>query len=227
MAAKNAKPPAAPKRRIFLVEDHPITREGFAQLLNFHADLQVCGQAASSAKALDAIAAAQPDLVVVDISLADGNGIELIKDIKARFRHQLVLVLSTHDERIYAERALRAGATGYVMKQSPTDEVLQAVRKVLAGEIYVSAEMRGRLLQRSLRPHSPGVGEESESLSDRELEVLELIGEGLSTRQIAKKLHLSVSTIETHRAHLKEKLGLETAPELVRHAVEWNSRRTA
>lgn len=223
MPAKKTKPVGASKRKIFLVEDHPITREGFAQLLNFNADLIVCGQAGSSRKAMDGIAASKPDVVVVDISLGDGSGIELIKSIKARFGKLPMLVLSTHDENIYAERALHAGALGYVMKQSPTADVLKAVREVLAGQIYVSDTMRGRILQKMVSPRSDGAAK-GEGLTDRELEVLELIGEGRTTKQIAGQLTLSVSTVETHRAHLKEKLKLNTATELVRYAVEWVNR---
>jgi DNA-binding NarL/FixJ family response regulator len=209
------------KRRLFLVEDHPITREGFAQLINYQADLEVCGQAGSAAKALADIESVQPDLVIVDLSLADSNGLELIKQLKTRWPSLALLVLSTHDESLYAERALRAGARGYVMKQAPTSEVMGAIRAVLSGELYLSEGMRSRLVHKHLAGQDPLRGTEMDGLTDRELEIFELIGHGQTTRRIAAKLHLSVSTVETHRAHIKEKLRLTNAMELVRRAVEW------
>jgi len=212
------------KRRVFLVEDHPITREGFAQLINFQADLQVCGQAGSAAKALAGLEASRADLIIVDLSLAESNGLELIKDLKLRFPGLPSLVLSTYDESLYAERALRAGARGYVMKQAPTDEVMTAIRRVLAGEIYLSEVMRTKMVQKQIHGRRPSPTLGVHSLTDRELEVFDLIGRGEPTARIAAKLHLSVSTVETHRAHIKEKLGLAHATELVRHAVEWVNR---
>jgi DNA-binding NarL/FixJ family response regulator len=213
------------KRRLFLVEDHPVTREGFAQLINYQPDLQVCGQAGAAAKAIVAIDTLQPDLAIVDISLAESNGLELIKHLKSRHPALPVLVLSTHDEALYAGRALRAGARGYVMKQAPTSEVMNAIRTVLGGELYLSDPMRSRLVHehfdRPKRARATGV----EGLSDRELEIFELVGHGHTTRRIASKLHLSISTVETHRAHIKEKLKLNNALELVRRAVEWVNRQ--
>lgn len=217
---------AARKRRLFLVEDHPITREGFAQLINYQADLEVCGQAGTAAKALTGVETLKPDLVIVDISLADANGLELIKNVRARFAALPMLVLSTHDESLYAERAFRAGARGYVMKQAPTAEVMKAIRTVLGGDLYMSEPMRTKLVHRHLSGGREPGGMEVDVLSDRELEVFELIGQGFATRRIAGKLRVSVSTIETHRAHLKQKLRLKDAMELVRRAVEWvNSRQ--
>jgi DNA-binding NarL/FixJ family response regulator len=212
------------KRRVFLVEDHPVTREGFAQLINYQPDLEVCGQAGTAAKALLAIDASRPDLAIVDISLAESNGLELIKHLKTRHPGLLLLVLSTHDEALYAERALRAGARGYVMKQAPTSEVMGAIRTVLGGDLYLSEGMRTRLVHEHLHG-SPAVGgTDVANLSDRELEIFELVGHGHTTRRVAAKLRLSVSTVETHRAHIKAKLKLNNAVELVRRAVEWVNR---
>jgi DNA-binding NarL/FixJ family response regulator len=221
MRAKPSPPPPSHKKQIFLVEDHPVTREGFAQLINYQSDLQVCGQAGTAAKALVGVDTLKPDLVIVDISLADTNGLEFIKDLKARHPATAMLVLSTHDESLYAERALRAGAKGYVMKQAPTSEVMSAIRQVLRGELYLSEEMRTKLVHKQLHGAATVRAAETDLLSDRELEVFELLGEGQSTRRISAKLHLSVSTVETHRAHIKEKLKLTNAMELVHRAVAW------
>jgi DNA-binding NarL/FixJ family response regulator len=225
MRTKTSLPKSAPKRRLFLVEDHPVTREGFAQLINYQADLEVCGQAGTAAKATIGVETLKPDLVIVDISLAESNGLELIKDLKSRCARLAMLVLSTYDEALYAERALRAGAKGYVMKQAPTSEVMAAIRQVLAGELYLSEAMRTKLVHKHLNSSANFRGAELDLLSDRELEVFELIGAGQTTRRIAAKLHLSISTVETHRAHLKQKLKLNNAVELVRRAVEWANRR--
>jgi len=212
---------ASIKRRLFLVEDHPVTREGFAQLINYQPDLEVCGQAGNASKALAGIEAMGPDLAIIDISLTETNGLELIKQLKSRCPSLPVLVLSTHDEALYAQRAMRAGARGYVMKQAPTSEVMNAIRTVLSGELYLSDTMRTRLVRQHLNGPRRVATTEIEGLSDRELEIFELIGNGHTTRRIASKLHLSVSTVETHRAHIKEKLALPNATELVRRAVEW------
>jgi len=225
MHSQAHSPPKAHKSRLFLVEDHPVTREGFAQLIDYQADLQVCGQAGTAAKAMVGVETLKPNLVIVDLSLADSNGLELIKNLRSRFSSLPVLVLSTHDESLYAERALRAGAKGYVMKQAPTSEVMSAIREVLAGRLYVCEPMRAKLVHKQLHGSSLHRGSEIDALSDRELEVFELIGAGRSTHRIAAELHVSVSTIETHRAHLKEKLGLKNATELVHRAIEWVNRR--
>lgn len=210
----------ARKARVFLVEDHPITRDGLSQILNFQTDLMVCGQAASAAEARKEIGRTNPDVVIVDITLANGNGIDLIKDIAATHPTLRTLVLSTHDEKIYAERALRAGAHGYVMKQTPTAGVLNCIREVLAGRICVSDEMRSRMLSLlNGRPQGPTAG--VELLSDRELEVFRLLGNGHGTAGISRQLCVSVSTVETYRAHIKEKLGLANAMDLVSAAVRW------
>jgi DNA-binding NarL/FixJ family response regulator len=220
-AGKNAV-----KRRLFLVEDHPVTREGFAQLINYQPDLEVCGQAGTAAKAKTGIDVFNPDLAIVDISLSESNGLELIKFLKSSHPGLPVLVLSTHDEGLYAQRALRAGARGYVMKQAPTSEVMKAIRTVLGGELYLSDTMRSRLVREHFDGPKRKRGVEIDGLSDRELEIFELVGHGHTTRRIAAKLHLSVSTVETHRAHIKEKLRLTNAMDLVRRAVEWVNRQS-
>lgn len=210
------------KQRIFLVDDHPITREGLARLINHERDMEVCGQANTAAKAVTDIEPMKPDLVVVDVSLTTGaSGLELIKDLVARHPRLRMLALSTHDEALYAERALRAGAKGYVMKQEPTEKVMAAIRQVLDGGIFLSDAMKDRLLHKMTQSGSAPTATEIERLSDRELEVYRLIGQGRGTRQIADELHLSMSTVETYRTHIKEKLHLASAPELVRRAVEW------
>lgn len=213
---------APARRKVFLVDDHPVTREGLARLINHEPDLEVCGEANAAARAISSIEALKPDLVVVDVSLGTGaSGLELIKDLVARDLGLRMLALSTHDESLYAERALRAGAKGYVMKQAPTAQVMEAIRRVLSGEIFLSKAMNERMLQKMAGSSAVALGSEIDQLSDRELEVYRLIGQGRGTRQIAAELHLSISTVETYRTHLKEKLRLNSAPELVRHAVEW------
>lgn len=221
MASPRKTTTAQRKDRIYLVEDHPVTREGFAQLINFQRDLEVCGQAGIVAQALTEIAVLNPDLVIVDISLAGTSGIELIKDLVSRHPILKVLVLSMHDESLYAERALRAGARGYVMKQEATEHVMAAIRHVLGGGVYLSVCMHNRLLVNMVRGLSAAGASDLDRLSDRELEVFQLVGEGRTTAQIGASLHLSVSTVETYRAHIKEKLRLQNATELVQHAVDW------
>jgi DNA-binding NarL/FixJ family response regulator len=211
----------AVRRRVLVVDDHPIVRQGLALLINREPDLTVCGEAEEAHAALDQIAALHPDILVVDISLNGPDGIELMKMIRARHATLPVLVLSMHDELTYAERALRAGANGYIMKQEATERVLTALRRILKGEVYLSDRAAGRVLQQYVR----GVTAQQSSvadLSDRELEVFRMIGAGNGTRQIAEALHLSVKTVETHQAHIKEKLFLRTARELVQYAVEWS-----
>lgn len=212
----------ARKHRIFLVDDHPVTREGLARLINLEPDLEVCGQAGTAASALTAIDTLHPELVIVDVSLSGGaGGLELTKNLSSRRRHPRILVLSTHDESLYAERALRAGAKGYVMKHESTERIMSSIRDVLHGQIAVSRAISSQMLQRVSHKQKGHAASEFELLSDRELEVFRLIGQGRGTRQIAAGLHLSVSTVETHRTHIKEKLHLRSAPELVRRAVEW------
>jgi DNA-binding NarL/FixJ family response regulator len=207
--------------RVVIVDDHPLLRKGVGQLINNEKDLMVVGEAEDAAKALTAIETARPDVALIDISLGGASGIELLKNIKARFPKLQVLVLSMHDESVYAHRALRAGASGYIMKQEATEKVLTALRKVLRGEVYLSERLGARMLNTLVGGRSTTAASPIEALSDRELEVFSLIGQGHGTRPIAEKLHLSVKTIESHRAHIKEKLNLQTATELVHHAIQW------
>jgi DNA-binding NarL/FixJ family response regulator len=198
---------------------------GLAHLINGQEDLEVCGLADTAETALAGIGETRPEAVVVDISLGESSGMELIKSLKALYPDLPILVLSTYSETLYAERALRAGASGYAMKQSPTREVMEAIRRVLRGEFYLSPAMSSQLLAGFARVKSVrGTGGGVEQLTDRELVVFELIGRGVGTREIADRLKLSVSTIETHRAHIKKKLSVKTATELVRQAVDWVGR---
>jgi DNA-binding NarL/FixJ family response regulator len=209
-------------KRILIVEDHPIMRSGLVQLLSTELDLVVCGQFEEAGAAFGAIEKLKPDVAVIDLSLKGSSGLELIKSVKAAYPKLIMLVLSMYDETIYAERVLRAGAAGYVMKQEATEKVLIALRKVLAGGIYLSDRMSSKFMHQLVggaRANNNG-GSLIERLSDRELEVFGLIGEGRGTRQIAEQLHLSVKTVESHRAHIKEKLNLASATELVHRAIQ-------
>jgi DNA-binding NarL/FixJ family response regulator len=217
----NASAPAAQSARILIVDDHPVVRRGLAQLIADEPDMEVFGEAATGAEALKCLDDLQPDVVIVDISLKDSHGIELIKQIKARDDQVKMLVWSMHDESLYAERALRAGAMGYLNKEEPIDRVIEAIRQVLRGHVHLSSKMVEKLLHRAVSGSEPHERSNIETLSDRELEVFELIGQGLTTREIAKKLHLSIKTIETYRENVKSKLDLKTGGELTRHAVQW------
>jgi DNA-binding NarL/FixJ family response regulator len=213
---------AARKSRILVVDDHPNVRQGLALLINQEADLLVCGEAEEAMGAMHVLASSKPDILIVDISLNGPDGIDLLKNIRNIYPTMPVLILSMHDESIYAERALRAGANGYIMKQEATEKVLVALRRILGGEIYVSDRIANKMLKHyitgsgTLRPSSIA------DLSDRELEVFRLIGDGHGTRQIAEELHLSVKTVESYQAHIKEKLSLRSARELMQHAIQWN-----
>ena len=207
--------------RVLIVDDHPLLRKGVGQLIDQERDLMVVGEAEDAHKAITAIETTRPDVALVDISLAGASGIELLKNIKARFPKLLMLVLSMHDESVYAHRALRAGASGYIMKQEGAEKVLTALRKVLQGEVYLSERLGNRMLHTLVNGRASLASSPVEELSDRELEVFNLIGQGHGTRPIAEKLHLSIKTIESHRAHIKEKLNLRNATELVHHAIQW------
>jgi len=211
----------ASKSAIFLVDDHPIVRQGLALLINREADLAVCGDAEEASCALQRIEELKPDLVVVDISLNGPDGLDLLKNIRTRHPNLPVLILSMLDESIYAERALRDGASGYIMKQEATERVLVAIRRILEGEIYVSDRMANRMLHRFVGGSPEGPRSPVSDLTDRELEVFRLIGEGHGTRQIAEQLHLSVKTVESYQAHIKDKLSLKNARELVQRAIQW------
>ncbi len=210
-----------PKRSVFIVDDHSIVRRGLKQLIDQEADLAVCGEAENGQAALEAIKKLAPDVALVDLSLDGESGLELIKDIKARYPKVLGLVLSMHDEAFYAERVLRAGAKGYIMKLQAPDLILKAIRRVLSGEIYLSDPMASKMLRKVAGGEDPIVGSPIERLSDRELEVFQLIGIGLGTRHIAERLSRSVKTVETYREHIKLKLDLKDATELTQAAIQW------
>jgi DNA-binding NarL/FixJ family response regulator len=214
----------AKKKMVFVVDDHPIVRQGLTLLINQESDLAVCGEAEEMHSALSAILTVRPDILIVDISLNGPDGLELLKNIRINSPRLPVLILSMHDESIYAERALRAGANGYIMKQEATEKVLVALRRILNGEIYVSEKIANSMLQHYVRGATPSEHSSVSELTDRELEVFRLIGEGHGTRQIAEALHLSVKTVESYQAHIKEKLSLRSARELVQHAIEWTVR---
>jgi len=220
MSTKPREEPAR-KTRIFIVDDHPIVREGLSLMMNREPDLMVCGEAEEATGALQAIVAANPDFLIVDISLSRPDGLDLLKSIRARYPSLPVLILSMHDETIYAERALRAGANGYIMKQEATERVLVAVRQILTQKVYVSDRIANRMLQQYIRGSVSERQSPIAELSDRELEVFRLIGEGHSTRMIAEELHLSVKTVESYQAHIKGKLSLKNGRELVQRAIQW------
>ena len=203
------------------MDDHPIVRQGLIKLIEQEDGLEVCGEAGSVSEALEALKKLGPDVILVDISLEDSNGLELIKIVDDLGMQIPMLVLSMHDEALYAEHALRAGASGYVMKQAASSTLIQAIEKVLAGEIYVSKTMSNQMLKMAFRSSGEDTRTGTETLSLRELEVFELIGRGNSTREIAEQLNLSVKTIETYRAHIKDKLQLRSETELMQRAIHW------
>ena len=210
------------KAKILIVDDHEIVRQGMALLLSCESDLEICGEAANAEQALALLHAELPDLIIIDISLPGVSGLDLVKQVKARYPQLPVLVMSMHDESLYLERAFHAGARGYVMKEEGTEKVLLAVRKLLAGDLYVSDKMQNVLLGRALGGTSAQPG----PLTEREFEVLRLIGLGLGTSKIAAELRRSVKTIESHRANIKSKLGLKSSAELVRYATRWVDNQT-
>ena len=211
--------PLTSKCRVFLIDDHPIVRQGLALFIDREPDLTVCGEADGATSALQAIREAMPDFIVLDISLEGPDRLELLKVLRSEYPNLPVLILSMHDESAYAERALRAGANGYIMKQEATEKVLTAIRHILRGDVYLSDRLTKRMLQQfvhgAVSPRDPLA-----KLSDRELEVYRLIGAGHGTRQIADELHVSTKTVESYQAHIKEKLSLRNARELVQHAIE-------
>ena len=209
------------KVRVLLVDDHPVLRKGLAQLINQDAQLAVCGEAEDAPQAIKAIETLLPDLVIMDISLKVGNGIELLKTVKPLFPHLFVLVLSMHDERLYAERLIRAGAMGYVMKDETAEQVLLAIGQVLAGEIFLSSRMKNRMMLQFAGRNGKEPSSTLEQLTDRELEVFRLIGAGRTTREIADHLHLSMHTVQAYREFIKAKLKLPNSTQLVQHAVYW------
>jgi len=215
----------AEKNRLLIVDDHPLFREGLRQMIDRTAGLMVCGEAADAAAALKAIPEVKPDLVLVDISLGGANGIDLIKSIKGKYDDLPILVISMHDESLYAERALRAGALGYVMKNAPAKTVKNAIFKVLGGEMFLSGKMTSSVLAKLMRAKPDKPVSPIEQLSDRELEVFQMLGEGKGTRQIAEELGLTIPTINSFRNRIKEKLELKNSTEMMLHAIQWSRDR--
>jgi DNA-binding NarL/FixJ family response regulator len=209
------------KRRIFIVDDHPLVREGLANLINQQDDLTVCGEAEDAAQALAGIGVARPDLALIDISLKTASGLELVKDLGVHFPLVALVVLSMHDELLYAERSLRAGARAYVMKRETTKDVLTAIRQVLGGDVYVSERVVNAMARRLGSSRKAATGSPVEQLSDRELEIFRLLGQGLTTSQIAADLHLSLKTVQAYCARAKEKFGVNSLSELLRAAIRW------
>ncbi len=209
------------KHRVFLVDDHPLVREWLTQLIQRENDLTVCGEAEDTQEALKKIEETNPAIVIADISLKTTHGLELVKDLQARHAALPVLVLSMHDESLYAERVLRAGAKGYITKQEATKKILQAIRQVIAGQIYISEKMASRMVHKMVLGRAEDQKSPIERLTDRELEVFQLIGRGQGTRRIAGELHLGIKTVESYRARIKEKLKLEDGTQLLQHAIQW------
>src|SRR5207302_4051090 len=218
-------PPEA--KSILIVDDHPLFRKGLEQLIDSDGAFAVCGEAGTASEAMDVIRKLNPDLAIVDISLPGANGIELIKNIRAEFPKLPILVLSMHDESLYALRALRAGAEGYVMKHEAMANVIQAIHEVFSGRPYLSPAMAAQVITKFAKKSSEGESDAVDRLSDRELEILELIGKGREVREIANRLHLSPKTVETHRAHIKDKLDLKNSREVARFALQWLQAREA
>jgi len=215
------------KTKIVLVDDHPLVREWLTNLIHQQPDLVVCGEAETASIALTVIAATEPEVAIVDISLKDSSGIELIKNLKAIHPDVAVVVLSMHDERLYAERSLRAGARAYIMKRETTKNVIAAIRRVLEGKLYLSEKLAASFAEKFVDGPAINFGSPVEQLSDRELEVFQLLGEGYETRQVAESLHLSMKTVQAYCARIKEKLKLANATELLREAIRWNESRSS
>ncbi|MBI3879634.1 MAG: response regulator transcription factor [Verrucomicrobia bacterium] len=221
MPPQKATTRKARPQSIYIVDDHPIFREGLIHLLTRERDLKVCGEADDAGEALAQIPQLKPDLVLMDVSLPSKSGLELIKDLRAVCRDLAVLVISMHDESLYAERVLRAGARGYIMKQEGPARMLQAIRQVLEGHVFLSESMAARLLETCVGGRAAQIRLPIDRLSDREFEILQLIGRGRSGPEIARHLHLSPKTVDAHRAHIKAKLKLKSGPELVHFAIRW------
>jgi DNA-binding NarL/FixJ family response regulator len=212
--------------RIYLVDDHPLVREGLSTLLGQQPDLIVCGQAEDAPHALRAIAADKPDVAIVDIALNGGSGLDLIKALKAQHPGVATIALSMHDEKLYAERAIRAGARGYVMKRESTKKIVGAIRLAVQGKLALSDEMTSTLAQRFIAGPRDASQSPIEQLSDRELEVFELLGQGVETRRIAETLNVSVKTVQAYCVRIKQKLGISTATELLREAIRWKDQES-
>lgn len=224
MPKKAAPKKAAPaKKSILIVDDHPVFRAGLTALVNLESDLAIAGEAHDAVQAMSAIESLRPDLVLMDMSLPGKSGLELLKDVRAMHPGLPVLIISMHDEAIYAERVLKAGGRGYIMKQAGPDKVIEAVRRVLEGRVFVSERISAQILDAmsDSRGKSAGSGASTSKLTDREFEVLGLIGQGKEPNEIARLLHLSIKTVDTHRGHIKEKLGLRNGTELIHYATRW------
>jgi len=224
MAQAKPNPVKDNRAKVLLVDDHAVVRYGIAQLINRQTDMVVCGEEEDASKAMSAIGKLRPDLVIADISLKDSSGLELMRNIKAQFPGVAVLVVSVHDESIYAEIAFRAGALGYLMKEEALDKILTAIRRVLTGAIYVSDTLAAKMLQQQVRGQTDIHESPVKGLSDREMEVFQLIGQWKKTREIADELHLSIKTIEYYREQIKRKLNLKNAAELTQYATSWVQR---
>lgn len=218
-----AKPTVAPdhRKRLLLVDDHPMMRAGLAQMINQQPDMRLIAEANNPSEAMTILSRSRPDLLVTDITMPGRSGLEFIKDVVALHPELPVLVFSMHDEMLYAERALRAGARGYLMKEAGAENLLIAIRQILSGQVYVSPRMSAKVLASLSGSKSQASASPVEKLSDREFEVFRAIGHGRSTKEIATELHLSPKTVDVHRGHIKEKLGLNDATALVRYAVRW------
>jgi len=221
MPRKSNKPEASKRKRILLVDDHPLMRRGQADLLNRETDMTVCGGAGTAREAMEAIATLKPDLVLVDMALPDKDGLELIKDVQALHPSLPLLAMSMQDEALYAPRVLRAGGRGYLMKQEGPELLAAAIRTVLNGQVALSPRMSARMLETMVGRSGPVSGGPESKLSDRELEVVRLFGEGWSVSEIGSRLHLSPKTVEVHRGHIKVKLGFKSTPEFTRFAIRW------
>ena len=221
MATQKQRSVGATKKTVFIVDDHPIVRERVAELINQEPDLQVCGEAEDAVQAVRALSSVVPDIAIVDIMLKDTYGIELIKQLKDLHPKLPVLVLSMHDESMYGERALRAGAKGYLTKQEASKKIIDAIRRILRGEIYVSDTLAGVLVRKVAGGKTEAGGSLVDSLTDRELEVFQLLGQGLTVREVAERLFVSAKTVEAHREHIKQKLNFKTSSELLRFAIQY------
>jgi DNA-binding NarL/FixJ family response regulator len=221
-STKSLTPPSPQdtRKKILIVDDHPLVRERVAELINQQSDLAVCGEASDANEALAIAKATSPDMAIVDITLKDTYGIELVKQLKDLYPKLPMLVLSMHEESMYGERALRAGAKGYLTKQEASKKIIEAIRRILAGNVYVSDALSGSLMQKLAGVTPEGAGSPTDVLTDRELEVFQLLGQGLAAREIADRLFVSVKTVEAHREHIKQKMNLKTSSELLRYAIQ-------
>ena len=215
------------KARIFIIDDHPLVREWLTNLIDTTPDLIVCGEADSGKAALQLLAAAEPDLAIIDLSLGGGSGIDLIRSVRTMFPKVAMIVLSMHDERVYAERSIRAGARGYIMKRESTKKIIEAIREVLKGNMYLSKELMELFAEKFVSGAPANGAQPVAQLSDRELEVFQLIGQGYETREIAKALNVNIKTVQTYCTRIKEKLKFSTGAELLREAVRWNEAHSA